>query len=107
MVIRSFKQIVNSSDSFNLEVILPVVHELLEIRLSRHDETTKHSELELDYARYDYIHEKDIKKEYWECFLLEKKNDKGIIPKNGTKLERVVNFVASTHYLFRVVTIKH
>ena len=108
MVPRSYKQTVDTLESFKLSVIVPIAHELLEIRLLPESKPpSKYRELELEYARYAHVNEKDIKKEYWECVLVKKNSEKEVPTKLNTKLERVKDFKSDTHYLFRVVPIKH
>lgn len=107
MVIKSVRQSFNPSASFNLTVILPIAHDLLEVRLITSINPNNLPELELEYGRHEYISEKDIKKENWECFLIKKKTDMEIPTRANTKLELVRQFKSDTHYLFRVVTIKH
>ena len=108
MVQRSYKQTVDPLESFKLSVIVPIAHELLEIRLLPESKPpSKYRELELEYARYAHVNEKDIKKEYWECILAEKNSKKEVPTKLNAKLERVKDFNSDTHYLFRIVPIKN
>lgn len=103
MVIKSYRQKFDPRTSFNLAVILPIAHDLLEVRLITSMSPHDLPELELEYGRHEYISENNIKKESWECVLVKKKVDREIPTKANTKLQLVREFNSDTHYLFRVI----
>ncbi len=85
---------------------MPISHDLLEVNLGIIG-PDKLAPLELRYIEHEYVSEKEIKKENWECVLVEKNTRKEVPNKVNTRLEVVREFKSDTHYLFRVLTIKH
>ena len=106
MRFKFVKQEVYVSDNFKLTVIMPISHDLLEVNLGISG-PGKLAQLELRYIEHEYVSEKEIKKENWECVLVEKNTRKEVPNKVNTRLEVVREFKSDTHYLFRVLTIKH
>ena len=106
MRFKFVKQEVYVSGNFKLTVIMPISHDLLEVNLGIIG-PGKLAQLELRYIEHEYVSEKEIKKENWECVLVEKNTRKEVPNKVNTRLEVVREFKSDTHYLFRVLTIKH
>jgi hypothetical protein len=103
MVIKSYLYKCDQLSSFSVDIILHTSHDLLGIRLIEANNETSFSQLELQYGRHEYINEKTVRKERWECILAKKKADIEIPTKDNTRLELIREFKSDTHYLFRII----